>query len=221
MHLLRAGELQRSHIQVILLHWPWLVNMPLALLACTSAPASLQEVLWILQSRCRMMSSWELVGPRVAKLKPYQQKTRGYWRGAGAQMGLAGEGCMAFPVVAVSYQKTTPSHPNLSRPCAGLYLTTGIVRVVMQWLRSRLMRSHRGPSAAAQGCFNPAWLHNASFWEARSCCDSLQRCTQSALYNYTQVLPACPLAKSAQLQVKITLAGSLTLSMRAYRSKSA
>ena len=50
MHLLRAGELQRSHIQVILMHWPRLVNPPLALLACTAAPASLQGVLRTVQT---------------------------------------------------------------------------------------------------------------------------------------------------------------------------
>ena len=54
MHLLRAGKFQRSHIQVILLHWPRLVNTPLALLACTSASARLQEVLWTLQTAVNM-----------------------------------------------------------------------------------------------------------------------------------------------------------------------
>ena len=57
MHLLRAGELQRSHIQVILLHRPRLVNTPLALLACTSASARLQDVLWTLQNAVNMQDN--------------------------------------------------------------------------------------------------------------------------------------------------------------------
>ena len=63
-----------------------------------------------------------------------------------------------------------------------LMWTTSIVMGAMQWAQSRLMQPHRGPGAAAQGCFNPSWLHNAGFREARPCCDSLQRYTQSALY---------------------------------------
>ena len=41
----------------------------------------------------------------VKKLKPYQQRTRGCLCGAGAGMNLAGEGCMAFPVQALSCEE--------------------------------------------------------------------------------------------------------------------
>ena len=77
MHLLRTGELQRSHIQVILLHWPRLVHTSLALLACTSAPQSLRELLWMLQAACNLQDDVNM-GTGVSALgKQHQQKTQG------------------------------------------------------------------------------------------------------------------------------------------------
>ena len=186
MHLLRAGELLRSHIQVILLHWPWLVNKPLALLACATTLKGCMSCCerCRLQATCRMMPSWVPGSERWGALKPYQQKTRGCLCGAGAGMSPAGKGCMAFPVKAFGCHIQHLHMQYSSRTCAGLYWTTSNVNYpLLSPLHSRLMQPHRGPSAGAQGCFNPAWLHDASFWEARPCCDSLQRYTQSALYN--------------------------------------
>ena len=85
MHLLRAGELQRSHIQVILMHWPRLVNPPLALLACTAAPASLPGVLLRTVQTAVNVQDDVIVGigrgrgdgGAVEKFKSYQQRTRG------------------------------------------------------------------------------------------------------------------------------------------------
>ncbi len=34
MHLLCAGEPESSYVQIISVHWFWLLNVPLALFAC-------------------------------------------------------------------------------------------------------------------------------------------------------------------------------------------